>query len=152
MVCYGCYPGPYGILVIGYAQEAVVSLKLSADTSFPNTPSPLSDLAARQIKEYFAGARQVFDFPIRPAGTVFQQQVWHALLRIPYGETRTYAQIAAAINNPTAARAVGQAVNRNPIWIVIPCHRVIGTKGNLTGYAGGLDLKQRLLTLEALHP
>ena len=150
MVRYGCYPVSCGILVIGYIGEAVVSLKLTADPPCPSAPSSLSDLAARQIMEYLAGTRQTFSFPMEPRGTAFQQKVWQALLQIPCGETRTYTQIAAAIGNPAAARAVGQAVNKNPIWIAIPCHRVVGSNGSLTGYAGGLALKQKLLELEAI--
>lgn len=85
---------------------------------------------------------------MKPAGTPFQLAVWNQLLQIPYGETRTYGQIAAAIGKPGAARAVGMACNRNPLWIAIPCHRVVGSNHALTGYAGGLDMKQALLTLE----
>lgn len=149
MVRYGCYPVTGGILVIGYTDTAVVSLKLAADPPCPSDPSPVSELAARQIMEFFSGTWQTFDFPMEPGGTAFQLKVWQALLQIPYGETRTYARIAAAIGNPAAARAVGQAVNKNPIWIAIPCHRVIGNSGSLTGYAGGLELKKTLLELEA---
>ena len=106
---------------------------------------------AREILEYLEGNRKEFTFPISPAGTSFQTAVWEALRHIPYGQTQTYGQIAAAIGRPGAARAVGQAANRNPIWIVIPCHRVIGSNGSLTGYAGGTELKQSLLELEKSH-
>lgn len=102
----------------------------------------------RQLNEYFAGARTRFDLPLDPAGTPFQRRVWDALLRIPYGETRTYAQIAREIGHPTATRAVGGANGRNPLSIVAPCHRVIGSSGSLTGFAGGLDVKAQLLELE----
>lgn len=104
--------------------------------------------AARQLEEYFAGTRNRFDLDLDFAGTPFQKQVWAALLTIPFGETRTYRQIAEQIGNPTAVRAVGAANGRNPISIVAPCHRVIGASGKLTGFAGGLEAKQRLLTLE----
>ena len=104
--------------------------------------------AARQLNEYFAGRRQVFDLPLRPAGTPFQQKVWHALQTIPYGQTRSYQEIAGQIGNLKACRAVGYANHNNPIAIIIPCHRVIGKSGRLTGYAGGLGLKERLLRLE----
>lgn len=111
----------------------------------------LTDCAAKQLEEYFSGKRQVFDIPISPGGTAFQCSVWSALLRIPYGETRSYKQIAQDIGNSNACRAVGMANNRNPIWIIIPCHRVIGADGSLTGYGGGLEMKERLLRIEAKH-
>lgn len=110
--------------------------------------SPLLQKAARQLDEYFNGKRKVFDLPLLPRGTDFQLKVWKALQTIPYGETRSYGQIAAITGNPKASRAVGMANNRNPIAIIIPCHRVIGHDGSLTGYAGGLELKQKLLGLE----
>ena len=104
--------------------------------------------ARRQLTEYFAGARTTFDLPLRPAGTPFQLRVWEALLRIPYGETASYGEIARELGHPTASRAVGAANGRNPIAIVVPCHRVIGSNGSLTGYAGGLECKRALLDLE----
>ena len=104
--------------------------------------------AKQQLAEYFAGQRQAFDLPLRMQGTPFQQKVWAALREIPYGETRSYGQIAAQVGNPKAGRAVGMANNRNPIAIIVPCHRVIGANGSLTGYAGGLSVKQELLALE----
>lgn len=102
----------------------------------------------RQLSEYFAGKRDSFDIPIKTQGTDFQEKVWNALKQIPYGETRSYKEIAIAIGKPKAMRAVGMANNRNPIMIVIPCHRVIGANGQLIGYGGGLDVKEKLLTLE----
>jgi len=110
--------------------------------------SALTDLAAEQLVEYFAGKRKQFDVPIRPVGTDFQEAVWKALLNIPYGETRSYKQIAQEIGSPAACRAVGMANNKNPISIIIPCHRVIGSNGALVGYGGGLEMKQKLLALE----
>ena len=104
--------------------------------------------AARQLADYFAGTRLRFELPLDFAGTPFQQKVWNALLAIPYGETRSYGDIAARIGHPEAARAVGAANGRNPISIVAPCHRVIGSTGSLTGFAGGLPVKQWLLALE----
>ena len=101
-----------------------------------------------QISEYLAGQRRVFDFPYILSGTPFQKQVWRALCDIPYGETRSYKQIAEAIGNPKACRAVGMANHCNPIMIVVPCHRVVGVSGKLTGYAGGLEMKSVLLALE----
>lgn len=103
---------------------------------------------ARQLGEYFAGGRQRFDLPLDFAGTAFQRRVWAALLTIPFGETRSYGDIARQIGNPSAVRAVGAANGRNPISIIAPCHRVIGASGGLTGFAGGLPAKQYLLALE----
>jgi len=110
--------------------------------------TPLLQEAAKQLREYFAGERQVFDLPLAPKGTSFQMAAWHALTTIPYGETRSYKQIAEQIGNPKACRAVGLANNRNPIAIVIPCHRVIGSDGKLVGYGGGLPVKEYLLEME----
>ncbi|MFU0831916.1 MAG: Methylated-DNA--protein-cysteine methyltransferase [Oscillospiraceae bacterium] len=110
--------------------------------------SPLTDRAAAEIQEYFIGKRKQFDLPLSPRGTEFQKRVWHALQSIPYGETRSYRQIAEQIGSPKAYRAVGMANNKNPIAILIPCHRVIGSDGSLIGYAAGLDIKSRLLALE----
>ena len=104
--------------------------------------------AATQLREYFAGDRTAFDLALDPVGTPFQLRVWDALREIPYGETRTYGWIAAAIGQPTAVRAVGLANSRNPLSIVVPCHRVVGSTGRLTGYAGGLACKRSLLDLE----
>ena len=102
----------------------------------------------RQLGEYFAGARTDFDLPLDFAGTDFRRRVWTALLAIPFGETRSYAEVARSVGNPTAHRAVGAAIGRNPISIVAPCHRVIGAGGALTGFAGGLNTKRHLLALE----
>ena len=103
----------------------------------------------RQLREYFAGVRKAFDLPLDFHGTEFQRRVWAALLTIPYGETRSYAQMAAFIGDPNAVRAVGAANGRNPISIIAPCHRVIGSTGCLTGFGGGLENKARLLALES---
>lgn len=104
-----------------------------------------------QLEEYFAGRRRSFDLPLAPLGTRFQLEVWDALRAIPYGATTTYAAIARAIGRPRAVRAVGAANGKNPLSIVVPCHRVIGKDGTLTGYAGGLPSKRRLLELESLQ-
>ena len=104
--------------------------------------------SARQLQEYFAGRRKTFDLPLAPSGTDFQRSVWNALSTIPWGAVRSYADIARAIDRPKAVRAVGAANGRNPLPIVVPCHRVIGSDGSLTGFAGGLDMKRRLLELE----
>ena len=110
--------------------------------------TPLIKEACRQLSEYLKGERKTFDLPLNPKGTDFQKCVWRALCDIPYGETRTYKQIAEAIGNPKAVRAVGMANNRNPITIIVPCHRVIGANGKLVGYGGGLEMKEFLLRLE----
>lgn len=106
---------------------------------------------ARQLSEYFAGEREMFDVPVSPRGTDFQRLVWDGLREIPYGQTWTYAQLARHIGQPTASRAVGLANGRNPVSIVVPCHRVVGSDGSLTGYGGGLDNKRALLDLERSH-
>ncbi|MPM89161.1 Methylated-DNA--protein-cysteine methyltransferase, constitutive [bioreactor metagenome] len=133
------------------------------DVFFMNQPDPLllqkeSPLIKRtisQLREYLNGTRQVFDLPLAPQGTPFQQSVWKELLKIPYGSTRSYQDVAKAIGKPQACRAVGMANNRNPLVIIIPCHRVIGAGGKLVGYGGGLAIKAKLLELEktkqALH-
>jgi len=110
---------------------------------------PVLDRASHQLDEYFAGRRREFDLPLEFLGTDFQRRAWQALQSIPYGETRTYADMARQIGQPTAVRAVGAANGRNPISIIVPCHRVIGTSGALTGFGGGLDAKAKLLALEA---
>ncbi len=106
----------------------------------------------RQLGEYFTASRQEFDLPLAPRGTPFQQEVWHTLATIPYGETISYAQLAQRVGKPTAMRAVGAANGRNPLPIVLPCHRVIGADGSLTGFGGGLPTKQFLLQLEGALP
>lgn len=113
--------------------------------------SPLLLEAARQLEEYLNGERKTFSLPLAPKGTDFQRRVWKALQDIPYGETRTYKQIAEAVGNAKGCRAVGMANNKNPIIIMIPCHRVIGSDGSLTGYAAGLELKQELLSMESTN-
>ncbi|MFT3904809.1 MAG: methylated-DNA--[protein]-cysteine S-methyltransferase [Steroidobacteraceae bacterium] len=113
---------------------------------------PILHLATQQLEEYFAGRRRRFDLPLQFSGTPFQKQVWQALLEIPFGQTRSYADIARRLNNPNAVRAVGAANGRNPLSIVAPCHRVIGANGTLTGFAGGLATKAFLLELERSRP
>jgi len=116
--------------------------------NFTEAETPLLGKAYKQLNEYFGGKRKIFDLPLLPKGTDFQRSVWNALLTIPYGETRSYVDIAVQIGNPKAYRAVGMANNRNPIVIIIPCHRVIGKDKSLTGYGGGLEAKKFLLDLE----
>lgn len=142
------YPFPFGQLKIGYEGGAVTLLKRTDEPVCGEGRTALTDLAFGQIAEYLEGRRREFDFPYRLQGTEFQQKVWRALRAIPYGETRTYGQIAAAVGNPKAARAVGMANHENKILIAVPCHRVVGADGSLVGYGSGLDMKEALLRLE----
>lgn len=112
---------------------------------------PVLESAARQLDEYARGQRRAFDVPLRPEGTAFQRAVWGALAAIPYGEVRSYAEVAREVGKPGASRAVGQANHRNPVAPFIPCHRVIASHGGLGGYGGGLPLKKRMLELEGVH-
>ena len=145
---------PVGPVTLTATDEAVIGLRFG--TAVPEgslfcseeEAGPLLREAAAQLREYFTGTRRAFTLPLAPVGTEFQQRVWKALRTIPCGETRTYKQIAEQIGRNRAYRAVGMANNRNPIAILIPCHRVIGHDGRLTGYAGGLGIKERLLDLE----
>lgn len=114
-----------------------------------NSNSPLLKEAKKQLCAYCAGALKIFSLPLNPTGTSFQKKVWNALLSIPYGTTISYGSVAKSIDYPRAARAVGGANNKNPIPILIPCHRVIGANGSIVGYAGGVALKERLLSMEA---
>ncbi len=144
------YKSPCGDLEIGYDEEGVAFVNLNAaryaEESQENTT--LSKEIKRQFDEYFSGKRKTFDLPLNVEGTEFQKTVWNELRKIPFGETRSYGAIAAAIGNPKASRAVGMANNKNRIAIIIPCHRVIGANGKLVGYAGGLEMKKKLLDLE----
>lgn len=137
-----------GPLAIICSETEILSVRIASDSLSENQQPALGNPAISQLREYFAGVRKEFDLPLRLEGTEFQQAVWYELLKIPYGQTRTYGQIAAAIGKPKAVRAVGAACNRNPIWIIVPCHRVVGANRNLTGYAGGLSMKLTLLDLE----
>lgn len=143
---------PVGPLVIesnGRAVCAVCNAE-AADAVLPANSSgdAVLEQAAKEMGEYFTGKRKKFTFPMEPEGTPFQKSVWDALLQIPYGKTATYGQIAMQVNNPKGARAVGMACNRNPLWIAVPCHRVVGADGSLVGYALGTGMKQKLLELE----
>ena len=145
---------PVGPVTVTASDDAVTGLcfgtELPEDSLLcrEEDATPLLRETARQLREYFAGKRRDFTLPLAPQGSEFQKKVWAALQTIPYGETRTYKQIAEQIGHNLAFRAVGMANNRNPIGILIPCHRVIGHDGRLTGYAGGLGIKERLLDLE----
>lgn len=135
-----------GLAAILWENDREDRVPLGAMTEQPDHPVLVE--TRRQLSEYFAGERTSFDLPLDFRGTDFQKSVWAALLRIPFGETRTYAEIARELDRPTAFRAVGAANGKNPISIVAPCHRVIGTDGSLTGFAGGLEGKKFLLELE----
>ena len=138
---------PIGPLTLTEEDGALIRLDFGKKgQAGPETP--LLAEARNQLEQYFSGSLRRFTLPLQPKGTPFQQKVWAALLQIPWGETRTYCQVAAMIGQPKACRAVGMANNRNPLPIFIPCHRVIGANGQLTGYAGGLPAKERLLSLE----
>lgn len=141
---------PLGALRLLGARDHLVGLYLPAQDA-PAAPAGTSPLLARvaaQLAEYFAGERRVFDVPLAPRGTGFQARVWEQLARIPFGETRSYGELARALGRPSASRAVGAANGKNPISIVVPCHRVIAASGALTGYAGGVAAKRWLLDHE----
>lgn len=142
------YHSPVGDIEFDYEDGAVTALKNAAPDVRADAPNELTELVFRQLDEYFAGTRKAFDFPYRLHGTPFQEAVWAALRDIPYGETRSYKDIAEAIGHPKAFRAVGMANHANPIFIAVPCHRVIGASGSLVGYGGGLGMKKALLELE----
>lgn len=148
-------PSPLGALRAVTDGHALTGLDFGvegpASTTMPAAASELLGRVARELDEWFAGGRTTFDLPLAPQGTPFQQTVWTELRRIPYGATVSYAAIAQRIGQPSAVRAVGAANGRNPIAIVIPCHRVIGADGRLAGYAGGVARKQALLVHEAHH-
>lgn len=141
---------PLGSLTLVEEDGALVQLSFDGYTVLESeeVDSPLLREAERQLASYFAGQLQVFSLPLCTRGTPFQEKVWCALQKIPYGETRTYGELAAMIGQPIAARAVGGANHRNPLAIIIPCHRVVAAHGGLGGYGGGLDKKQWLLALE----
>jgi methylated-DNA-[protein]-cysteine S-methyltransferase len=155
---YYCYlDSPVGELLLAGDDDAL-SLVSFPEGSMRRDPEPdwiynekPFEAARQQLTEYFAGERREFDLPLKLSGTEFQLSVLHALQRIPYGETTSYSDIAERIGRPKAVRAVGAANGRNPIPIIVPCHRVIGSHGDLTGFGGGLDTKEALLRLEAEH-
>ena len=152
---YRTVDSPIGPLTIaGRPDGTVTHLRMAEQTHAPKQWSTWTEderafgSVARQLDAYFAGRLRTFEFPMELSGTAFQSQVWRALQTIPYGETASYGDIASMIGKPSACRAVGLANGRNPIAIVVPCHRVIGKSGSLTGYGGGLSRKQQLLALE----
>lgn len=157
------YQSPGGVLRVGESEGRIClcdwlerknrkavdnRLRKRLNGNFKEQSTPLLERVARELDEYFAGIRKDFDIPLLLAGTAFQQDVWNAILSIPYGETRTYKEIASAIGSPRSVRAVANATGANAMSILIPCHRIVGSDGTLTGYAGGLTAKRHLLTLE----
>ena len=150
----GLSESPVGPLLIVGTDQGLEQIRLNCDAldaGRERSGHPLAILAVQQLQAWFAGRLQHFDLPLTPRGTDFQQQVWTALQQIPWGTTTSYGQIARAIGRPQACRAVGLANGRNPLPILIPCHRVIGSSGRLVGYTGGLHIKQTLLSLEGHH-
>jgi methylated-DNA-[protein]-cysteine S-methyltransferase len=135
------------LVAVLWERERPNRVKLKAMNRDPHHPVLIE--AERQLTEYFSGTRTEFDLPLEPCGSEFQKKVWWALREIPFGKTRSYLDLASALGSPKAVRAVGAANGKNPLSIVVPCHRVIGADGSLTGFAGGLEAKARLLALEA---
>lgn len=150
------YQSLYGDIFIETDNDKVVKLTyIVDDPTLPQSTeikkTPIISSVIKQLDDYFSGKRTEFNFPVKLIGTPFQKRVWDELKKIPYGETRTYGQIAKSIGEPNASRAVGGACHINPICLVVPCHRVIGGNGKLTGFAGGLAIKEKLLKLEKLN-
>ncbi len=139
-----------GFFIMKYEDEHITCFKKLNDENITDfgTKTELTDKAYNQLVEYFDGKRKCFDVPYKLIGTDFQKKVWAVLCTIPYGETRSYKDIAIAVGNEKASRAVGMANNKNPLHVLVPCHRVVGASGKLVGYAGGLDMKEFLLNME----
>ncbi|MEP6547225.1 MAG: methylated-DNA--[protein]-cysteine S-methyltransferase [Gammaproteobacteria bacterium] len=155
MNAFTYFDSPIGRLLLTTDGTALTGLHMEVSRKVQSTEGSVEDASVtplpqtvRQLREYFAGTRREFDLPLRLAGTAFQQRVWRGLTEIPYGETCSYGQLAKRINKPSASRAVGLANGSNPVSILVPCHRVIGADGSLTGYGGGLERKQWLLAHE----
>jgi len=150
------YDSPLGTVTLQANELGLLGVWFETHTTKPEDLGtqedsfPIFQSVKEQLDRYFAGEAVQFDVPIAATGTPFQQSVWHALTTIPYGETWSYAQLADAIGNPKAVRAVGLANGKNPVSVIVPCHRVIGKNGKLTGYAGGIERKQRLLAIEGI--
>ncbi len=145
-LCRACFDTPAGRLTVAVDSQAVCSLSFGGCAH--NDCTALLRDAEKQISEYFSGKRRKFDLPLKLSGSPFQLRVWNELLNIPYGQTASYSEIARILGNPKACRAVGNANNKNPIPLLVPCHRVVGKNGSLTGYAGGIEFKKFLLDLE----
>lgn len=153
---YAISPTPLGKVTICSDGHAITGLHLEGDRYFSNIPdswtqdtvSPLLKQAGKELEEYFQRQKKTFDLPISAAGTTFQKAVWDAISQIPYGKTASYSEIATKIGKPKSARAVASAIGRNPICLVVPCHRIIASDGGLGGYIAGLNVKKKLLELE----
>ena len=143
------YKSPIGILEIELKNNVILGLKVVESCSKISERTGYFAVVIKQLDEYFAGKRTKFELNISPKGTDFQKKVWAELLKIPYGKTKSYQEIAEAIGNTNTQRAVGSACNKNPILLIIPCHRVVSKTGKLTGFACGIDRKEQLLKLEA---
>ena len=143
-----CFLSPLGFLDLKEENGALTGLCFVDKCTCQNDTTPLLCEAKQQLTEYFAGERRDFSLPVNPYGTDFQKSVWIALMNVPFGETKSYGQIARIIGRPKAFRAVGMACNKNPIAVIVPCHRVIGSNGKLVGYGSGLNKKLFLLDLE----
>ncbi len=141
---------PLGLMEFKASELGITQLIFCGDVKQTVKPNQITDNCKQQLSEYFAGSRKVFDLPLDQHGTDFQQSIWHCLCQIPFGQTLSYLDIANKINNPKSVRAVGGANGRNPISIIVPCHRVIGSSGTLTGYAGGIERKLWLLKHEGI--
>ncbi|MFB9886841.1 methylated-DNA--[protein]-cysteine S-methyltransferase [Balneatrix alpica] len=157
MIVYRWFATPLGGMLALANPQGLQGLYFEGQQYFPaldnhwqEQPLPLFQELEQQLQAYFAGQLRQFDLPLAPQGTAFQQQVWQAIATIPYGHSRRYGELAHALNKPTASRAVGAATGRNPLSLIVPCHRVLGSQGKLTGYAGGLERKRALLQLEGL--
>ncbi|MEE8398719.1 MAG: methylated-DNA--[protein]-cysteine S-methyltransferase [Desulfobacterales bacterium] len=145
---FGYVESPIGLVEIGGTFQAITAIEFVAKRRKGVTDSPVVSAALEQVSEYFLGKRKTFDMAVMLQGTAFQVSVWQQLAAVPFGETASYRTIAEAIDNPRAVRAVGAANGRNPVSIVLPCHRIIGSNGSLTGYGGGLWRKEWLLNHE----
>ena len=152
MISHYTYETGLGSVTFIEEDGALLAISMHRSLEGVEKETSLTKEAYAQLSEYLNGKRKTFDLPFKMRGTQFQLQVWNALLDIPYGETRSYKQIAEAIGNPKAVRAVGMANNRNPLLIIVPCHRVIGKNGSLVGYGEGLEMKEFLLRLEKSLP
>ena len=148
MHCIYKYNSIIGDIFISADENFLLSVKFVNHNFIENKENKIIRQTIKQFDEYFRGKRKKFELPLNPKGTEFQKKVWLQLMKIPYGKTATYKDIATLIGDSNASRAVGNANNKNPIAIIIPCHRVIGSNNKLTGYAGGLDKKEKLLNLE----
>ena len=148
MIKFAFYESDFGLFKIGTEENKICYIKIAEKIDCENEPCELTDEAFGEIEEYIFGNRKAFDLPLKMKGTPFQIKVWQELCRIPYGKTVSYKEIAERIGNPKAARAVGMANHNNPLWIVVPCHRVVSADGKLNGYAGGTDVKKKLLQTE----